>query len=258
MLAIVLNLLVFTAVVRSWRALTNPKCVINCCSASKQANPDKEDYLTSLSSLDKFLFSRFALSVSKELQLPTPPRTYNDLIKEIDRFSRAPLVNSSLVSSRSKNMLVNLFPPGLLVAYKASFGKILPAFSAWMNTWVTWLTTQWLMGPSKVIDLEKSDGSVASDNCLLIEKCRFLETSGCIKTCINACKIPTQRFFYEEMGLAVALKPNLTDFSCRFEFGVMPLPTNEDASLQHPCLLSCGSKQISATDSVSINGVCWK
>ena len=47
---------------------------------------------------------------------------------------------------------------------------------------------------------------------LLIEKCRFLETAGCAKTCLHACKIPTQRFFLEEMGLPVTLLPNMTDF----------------------------------------------
>ena len=47
---------------------------------------------------------------------------------------------------------------------------------------------------------------------LLVEKCRFLETAGCAKTCLHACKIPTQRFFLEEMGLPVTLLPNMTDF----------------------------------------------
>ena len=47
---------------------------------------------------------------------------------------------------------------------------------------------------------------------LLVEKCRFLESAGCAKTCLHACKIPTQRFFLEEMGLPVTLLPNMTDF----------------------------------------------
>ena len=47
---------------------------------------------------------------------------------------------------------------------------------------------------------------------LLVEKCRFLETAGCARTCLHACKIPTQRFFLEEMGLPVTMLPNMTDF----------------------------------------------
>ena len=46
---------------------------------------------------------------------------------------------------------------------------------------------------------------------LLVEKCRFLESSGCVQTCLHACKVPTQRFFLEEMGLPVTLRPNMTD-----------------------------------------------
>ena len=49
---------------------------------------------------------------------------------------------------------------------------------------------------------------------LLVEKCRFLETAGCARTCLHACKIPTQRFFLEEMGLPVTMLPNMTDFRC--------------------------------------------
>jgi len=50
------------------------------------------------------------------------------------------------------------------------------------------------MGNSSVIDLELSDGLILKEQGLKIEKCRFLETSGCLSTCVNACKIPTQRF----------------------------------------------------------------
>ena len=42
-------------------------------------------------------------------------------------------------------------------------------------------------------------------------------------------KVPTQRFFLEEMGLPVALRPNMTDYSCRFEVG--PSAT----TAQRPC-----------------------
>lgn len=70
----------------------------------------------------------------------------------------------------------------------------------------------------------------------------FLEASGCIKTCTHACKIPTQRFFNEHMGVPVTLKPNLTDYSCKFEFGIEPLKIEDDTELlSHPCLSICPS-----------------
>lgn len=33
-----------------------------------------------------------------------------------------------------------------------------------------------------------------------IQKCRYLETSGCVGMCVNLCKVPTQYFFNEELG----------------------------------------------------------
>lgn len=70
-------------------------------------------------------------------------------------------------------MLENPFPNGLLVAFKSSFGRYLSSFSVRMNTRITWLTTQWLMGPSKVIDLKKSDGSVAADMTFILSRAGF-------------------------------------------------------------------------------------
>lgn len=76
---------------------------------------------------------------------------------------------------------------------------------------VTHFTTEWLMGPSVVVE-----GSSGDRDVLLIEKCRFLEVSGCVQTCVYACKMPTQAFFSDEMGLSVALRPNFTgDVCCR-------------------------------------------
>ena len=136
-------------------------------------------------------------------------------------------------------MIVKLFPPGLLPIYKATFAKF-PSFSARLNTWVTHLTTLWLMGPSNITNLEYSDGTIGQGSCLVIEKCKFLEAAGCVETCLHACKVPTQNFSYDEMGLAVNLQPNFTDFSCKFEFGKFPLPLADDPLLNNiPCLSNC-------------------
>lgn len=201
-----------------------------------------EDPVQHFTWLEKIFFNRFASSVAKEVgRQKTKISTYKELIDTINLLSFQEPVKE--VNERSKRMLVALFPPGLLPAYKVIFGPF-QKFSEWMNTWVTWFATQWLMGPSVVknLVLKEGDREVIAENRLLqIEKCRFLETSGCIQTCVNACKIPTQRFFYEEMGLPVTLRPNLTDYSCRFEFGVMPLAVEQDPSLLHPCLTTCAS-----------------
>ena len=65
-----------------------------------------------------------------------------------------------------------------------------------------------------MLEYEDSEGKkiIRRQQGLLVEKCRFLESAGCARTCLHACKIPTQRFFLEEMGLPVTLSPNMTDF----------------------------------------------
>lgn len=224
---------------------------------------DAPDAYANFTMVDRVFFSTFASAVANEIGGGAAPASnYNDLIAMINSLvASAPPLQ---VQEKSKQMLVRLFPPFLLPAYKILFGRFTD-FSAWMNTWVTLWATNWLMGPAVVEDLELfiADGSTRPEggatavyaaaqkqqeqgvvikkdsSCLVIEKCRFLETAGCVQTCLHACKVPTQRFFYEEMGLPVQLLPNFTDYSCRFEFGVMPVPLAEDERVQVPCLEGC-------------------
>lgn len=200
-----------------------------------------KDISTTFSFFEHILFQRFSKAVSLEINNGrNVPSSYSLLIQEINRLTFTSS-SSQVVNDRSKRMLVNLFPPGLLPAYKLLFGP-LSEFSGIMNTWVTHWTTTWLMGPSKVEsyqDVETSE--IKRSQRLLVEKCRFLEESGCIKVCLHACKIPTQRFFYEEMGLPVTLTPNLTDYSCRFDFNRTPVKLEDDPSLTHPCFRNCTS-----------------
>lgn len=169
------------------------------------------------------------------------PKTYNDLIGIIQSMTMSN--TPDVTNEKGKSILVKLFPSWLLPAFQVMFAKPFPQFSCWMNAWVTHWTTGWLMGPSKIYDVVTtgSDGSpfILKEQGLLVEKCTFLETCECIRTCTHACKIPTQRFFSESMGLPLTLKPNLTDYSCKFEFGVVPVPLDEDEISSHPCLKEC-------------------
>eukprot|EP01038_Epipyxis_sp_PR26KG_P005898 gene5898-8138_t len=224
----------------------------------KTTTNDNEDYYQTFPMFDKLLFHRFSDAVANEFRsnfnssieqssIPTPTN-YKDLISMINNMTFTS--SKDIVNKQSKRMLVRLFPPGLLPAYNLIFSNLFPDFSAYMNTYVTKWTTNWLMGNAIISDvINPVDGSIIrKDNCLIIEKCRFLETAGCVRTCLHACKIPTQNFFKDEMGLPVFIKPNLTDYSCKFEFGIEPIPLEIDSSLLNlPCLSTCtaNSKQSS-------------
>jgi hypothetical protein len=56
---------------------------------------------------------------------------------------------------------------------------------------------------------------------------------------VNLCKIPTQRFFAEDMGLPLLMEPDYEDFSCTFSFGVAPPALAVDEALDTPCFSQC-------------------
>lgn len=209
------------------------------CFASRNDNGlnKSDDFSSTFNYFEWLLFNTFSGSVHREMKSVSTPKLYTELISTISLMVGSS--STSIAQQRGKNVLVNLFPAWLLSEYKKLFSKPFPDLSAVMNTWVTHWTTRWLMGNSTVYDLELPDGSIKPSQGLLVEKCRFLEESGCLAVCINACKIPTQRFFLEEMGLPVTLSPNVTDMSCRFEFGKMPLPLEVDPISALPCLSTC-------------------
>ena len=58
----------------------------------------------------------------------------------------------------------------------------------------------------------------------------------------------------EEMGLPVTLKPNITDLSCTFQFGIHPLPVAQDDSIVNSgCLSTCLNKRVDSKCIVSVN-----
>lgn len=48
-------------------------------------------------------------------------------------------------------------------------------------------------------------------NSVKIERCRYLESVQCKGACANICKLPTQTFFTEDLGMPVTMKPNFDD-----------------------------------------------
>ncbi|KAK9747611.1 hypothetical protein RND81_02G003000 [Saponaria officinalis] len=136
-------------------------------------------------------------------------------------------------------ILKSIFPPFLLDLYRTLItpvggGKI----AAIMVARVTALTCQWLMGPCSVNSINLPDGSSCPSG-VFVERCKYLEESKCVGVCVNTCKLPTQIFFKEEMGIPLLMEPNFKDYSCQFSFGV-PSPTREnDTSLREPCLEIC-------------------
>ncbi|KAK9832816.1 hypothetical protein WJX81_004138 [Elliptochloris bilobata] len=163
----------------------------------------------------------------------------------------------------TRAILKSLFPPWLPAAFKVLFSRPLPGLSCQMNAYVTMLTCQWLMGPCKVNDVELDGGRIGKGHGVLVERCRYLEETKCASVCINSCKLPTQEFFREDMGLSLTMTPDYNDFSCQFSFGRVPPPEEGDEALATPCFAhgslqhvdqDCGAKPGRASLNVAVIG----
>ncbi|KAJ8899463.1 hypothetical protein K2173_018437 [Erythroxylum novogranatense] len=105
----------------------------------------------------------------------------------------------------------------------------------------TTLFFAWLVGPCEVRESEFN--GTAEKNVVHIKKCRFLEETSCVGMCTNLCKVPTQTFIKNSMGMAVNMVPNFEDMSCEIIFGQDPPALTEDAAFSQPCYKLCKANQ---------------
>ena len=178
-----------------------------------------------------------------------------DIVKEILETS----LSSDEAVAKSLTTLRSLFPDwppfsppdkvGLLYWFELLFAKPFPAFSAKLNSWVTWWAAQWLMGPCEIEDLvgegvnEDARVGDGKGQLMKVRRCRYLEEGGCASLCVNTCKLPTQKFFNEDMGVPMRMIPDYSTFECRFEFGLAPTEDDEEEAKSVSCFAQCTSKK---------------
>lgn len=102
-----------------------------------------------------------------------------------------------------------------------------------LNARLTPMFFSWLVGPCETNQPEEGGHGV------FIEKCRFLDETGCKGLCVNMCQQPTQRYFTDVLGLPVRMTPDYEEKSCQMTFGVQPLPIAEDPAVTGDCLVNC-------------------
>ncbi|RDX68689.1 Beta-carotene isomerase D27, chloroplastic, partial [Mucuna pruriens] len=102
----------------------------------------------------------------------------------------------------------------------------------WFAAFTT-LFFAWLVGPSEVRESEVEGRR--EKNVVHIKKCRFLEETNCVGMCINLCKLPSQSFIKDSLGMSVNMVPNFDDMSCEIIFGQDPPESTHDPALNQPC-----------------------
>ena len=190
--------------------------------------------------LDAALLGLFRRRMAEELGRDSAMSGY-DAIVDMSRQLKARGPGASGTRLATQRILVSLFPSWLLPAFRVMFARPFPAFSLRLNAWVTALTCQWLMGKCEVnaSETDASGGAKLEGYGVKVERCRYLEETGCAAICLNCCKVPTQAFFAQDMGLPLSMEPNYEDFSCQFKFGLTPPPPEADEAFTTPCFSQC-------------------
>lgn len=187
---------------------------------------------------DLFLYvfrTKLAEHVGVDSKLPK--NDYAGLI-ELSAALNSRYSDRGQVQAIAQKTLRSLFPSWLPSQFAILFARPFPEFSSRMNAWATWVAGTWLMGECEVNDIE-IDGKILKDQGLLVKRCRFLEESGCASVCVNSCKIPTQNFFLEDMGLPLTMTPDYETHECQFDFGRKPGEQDELDAKNTPCLSRC-------------------
>ncbi|XP_015637867.2 beta-carotene isomerase D27, chloroplastic-like isoform X2 [Oryza sativa Japonica Group] len=198
--------------------------LLRCSSPSADAaSPSGEggrEYEPSFA--DDFLLAFFRAKMVEEVGWDSEKPGYNGLIEVANRLMIKG--KSALETEQSAvRVLRSLFPPLLLVLFKALLAPIANGQLA-----------------SMMVVRFYSSRTLRDGNCqVFVEKCKYLEESKCLGVCINTCKLPTQTFFKDHMGVDLYMEPNFEDYSCQFNFGVSPPPLDTDKALKEPCLDIC-------------------
>ncbi|KDP28273.1 hypothetical protein JCGZ_14044 [Jatropha curcas] len=188
--------------------------------------------------LDDLFLTLFRNKMVKEVGWDSDKPGYDGLIQVANRLMLTGRTNAE-TREAAVRILRSLFPPLILDLYKLLISPLGGGkAAALMVARVTVLTCQWLMGKCTVNSIDLPDGT-SFESGVFVERCKYLEESKCVGICVNTCKLPTQTFFNDYMGVPLLMEPNFTDYSCQFKFGVPPPKPEDDSTLKEPCLEAC-------------------
>ncbi|CAB4271907.1 unnamed protein product [Prunus armeniaca] len=188
--------------------------------------------------MDEVFLNLFRKKMVEEVGWDSRKPGYDGLVEVANRLMLKSPTNSH-TKEAAVRILRSLFPPMLLQLYKLLIAPIQGGkVAAIMVARVTAITCEWLMGPCTVNSVDLPDGTSWNSG-VFVEKCKYLEQSKCVGICVNTCKLPTQAFMKDYMGVPLVMEPNFSDYSCQFKFGIVPPVPEDDATLKEPCLDIC-------------------
>lgn len=197
------------------------------------------------SPLDKGLLYVFRKLVTKETGYSSKTEGILGLLEEGREYMLRPGVSAEAQHKMVYNVLAGLMTPVMPPVYKTFMTGIYNEkqvgpwpWAPWLTSFVTPLFFGFLVGPSR--PNRRIDGSLGG---LVVEKCKFLQESGCKGLCMNQCKLPAQQFFAEYLGLPLTVSPNFETQECQWSFGEVPMPPEQDPRMPTGCLTGCPTRE---------------
>ncbi|PIA31598.1 hypothetical protein AQUCO_04900120v1 [Aquilegia coerulea] len=193
-------------------------------------------------------FDRTAINyLSQSLQATTGAK--NDKTGYDSLVDAARLVSQTFNKHRQQELVLETldraFPKPILAVIRTVMppSKIAREYFAVFTT----IFFAWLVGPCEVKESEV-EGRIEK-NVVHIKKCRFLEETSCVGLCTNLCKMPSQKFIKDSLGVPFTMVPNFEDMSCDMIFGQEPPAPSDDPALKQPCYkFICKAKQKHTTE----------
>ena len=185
--------------------------------------------------LDKLLLKIFRGLVEKNGNVSSSKPGIDGLLEQGRLFmlkpNQTPEAQHKMVSDTLSGLMTPVLPP----FYRIFMTGIVPKlgtewdgkqigpwfYAPWLTTMVTPTFFGFLVGPSR--PNRRKDGRRGG---LVVEKCKFLQESGCKGLCLHQCKLPAQSFFKNELGLELTVSPNFATQECQWSFGEVRILTD--------------------------------
>jgi len=239
--------------------------------SSLPLRPDGSVDYTSIdeSPVSQVMFGTVRRLMAEEAGHETPTTGYAGMI-ELAREVNDMEGTAQDVQTRARRVFEGILP-ALFIGWVPPLWKnyVQSSTPSWFGNFsffvVFYTLFPWLMGPMEGddhVDVEVPQAlrkilfflpeKVKVPQSVKAERCRFLEQSGCASVCVNSCKVPSQEWLRDDFGMELHIQPNYDDFSCRWRFGKVAPPLEEDEAVMVPCFAKCPSKFRGDKDALSL------
>ncbi|EOA36173.1 hypothetical protein CARUB_v10010025mg [Capsella rubella] len=197
------------------------------------------------STIEDSFFSKVAINyLSKNLQDAAGMSSSSSKSTDYDRLvDTATRVASNFDTKQQHELVLSSLEKALPAVISSSIKMLFPPskLSRELFALFTTISFAWLVGPSEVMETEINGRKEKS--VVFIEKCRFLEQSNCVGMCTHICKIPSQIFIKNSLGMPIYMEPDFNDLSCKMMFGREPPEIQDDPVMKQPCFEFCKSNK---------------